>query len=213
MPDRLTPDQIRLKLAGRPGGSPYSPYPEEVFAGPPRDAAILIPFTRIGNQWHILFIRRTENDNDRHGGQVAYPGGAVDPQDSGPRDAALREAQEEVGIAPQDVEILGGLPSFRSISNYLVRPFIGVFPWPYLIRPDPAEVERAFTIPLGWLADPANHEIQYREFPGYDRWPVLYFKPFDGELLWGFSARVTLRLLEVLVWGEPDGSRPEKPAR
>ena len=197
-PEELTTQEIEYRLQNRIQQPLYNPYPEDFFDRPPRDAAILIPFTRIDSRWHLLFIRRTEHERDRHGGQVAFPGGGVDPQDASIRAAALRETREEVGIRPQDVRILGRLDRFRSISNYLVTPFVGVFPWPYTFKLEQNEVGRAFTIPLHWLAEPDNHEVRYRQFPGHDPWPVLYFKPYDGEVLWGFSARVMLRLLEIL---------------
>jgi hypothetical protein len=98
---------------------------------------------------------------------------------------------------------LGKLEIFKSISNYRVTPIVGAFPSPYPLIPEPGEVSRIFTIPLEWLADPANHEIQYRDIPPYDPWPVIFFKPYDGEVLWGFTARLVIRLLEVLF---PDGS-------
>ncbi len=197
----LTEQEIARRLAGAEAAPVLNPYPPGFHTGPSRRAAILIPFTRIDNGWHLLFIRRTENQNDRHGGQVAFPGGGMDPEDPHPQATALREAHEEVGLHPADVRILGRLNDFVSITNYQVTPFVGAFPWPYPLKPDPQEVSRAFTIPLAWLADPAHHEVLYRRIPPYEPWPVIYFDPYDGETLWGFSARVTLRLLEVLEGG------------
>jgi len=163
-----------------------------------RPAAVLIPFLRISDAWHILFTRRTELVAD-HKGQVAFPGGRADPGDPSPEFTALREANEEIGLNPGDVNVLGRLPEFPTITNYCVTPVVGVIPWPYPLRLAAIEVNRAFFIPLTWLADPGHHEIRTRTIPGTDvPIPVIYFQPYDGELLWGVSAQITVNLLFAL---------------
>ena len=196
--DTLTEAQIRKRL--REWEPPaQSGRPEvNLFNRPRREAGVLVPFTRIDDRWHLLFIRRTAHESDHHGGQVAFPGGGVDPVDDSVVSAALREAEEEVGLQPDRVKILGDLGSYLSITNYVVTPVVGVFDWPFDIRPDPTEVARVFTIPLDFLAQPENHEIRMRQVAPYDPWPVIYFKEYDGELLWGFTARLTLNLLEAI---------------
>ncbi len=177
----------------------HNPFPADFFDRPHRRAGVLIPLTLIDDQWHLLFIRRTEHENDHHGGQVAFPGGGADPGDADIEAAALREAHEEVGLDPREVRVLGRLDDFIVISNHHVTPVVGAFRWPYPLAPDPVEVARIFTIPLDWLGIPENHEIQYRSFPPHNPWPVIFFKEYDGELLWGFTAALVLRLLEMLV--------------
>ncbi len=175
-------------------------FPEllEYLSGPPRPAAVLIPFLRKTDGWHLLFTRRT-TELQEHSGQVAFPGGRMDALDESPIDTALREAHEEIGLAPADVQVLGLLNNYLTITNYLVTPVVGVIPWPYTLRSSPHEVSRIFTIPLAWLADPRNHEVRQRSIPGLDKTiPVVYFQPYEGEILWGASARFTLGLLEVL---------------
>jgi 8-oxo-dGTP pyrophosphatase MutT (NUDIX family) len=176
----------------------YNPFPTGFFKEPPHRAAILIPFTCVDGAWHLLFIRRTRNENDRHGGQVAFPGGRVDETDPDVVSAALREAQEEVGLNPNDVRILGSMNDFLTVTNYLVTPLVGVFPWPYLLKINPHEVSRAFTIPLMWLANPENVQVMQRHLPQSNPWPVIYFDPYDEEALWGFTAHVVVQLLEIL---------------
>jgi 8-oxo-dGTP pyrophosphatase MutT (NUDIX family) len=164
----------------------------------PRPAAVLIPFLRISGAWHILFTRRTETVAD-HKGQVAFPGGQADPGDASPEETALREAEEEISLKPSDVRILGRLSELPTITNYCVTPVVGVIPWPYPLRLAEVEVCRAFSIPLAWLADPAHHEIRSRIVPGSATpLPVIYFQPYDGELLWGVSAQITVNLLAAL---------------
>jgi 8-oxo-dGTP pyrophosphatase MutT (NUDIX family) len=178
-----------------------NPYPPSLLTGRTRNAAVLIPFLVRDGRWQILFIRRTKNEEDRHGGQVAFPGGRADPGDIDPEATAQREAQEEIGLNPSDVRVLGRLNDILTISNYKVTPVIGVIPWPYALNPAPQEVDRVFTIPLDWLADPKNRTWQKRRLPPpFDQEvQVIYFRPFDGELLWGASARIMVNLLQVLL--------------
>ena len=176
-----------------------NPYPNTFFNADPQPAAVLIPFICSQSGWDILFIRRTEHENDRHGGQVAYPGGRMDAEDSGTEETALREAWEEIGLETRDVKILGRLSPILTITNYLVTPVIGTIPWPYKLTLAEEEVSRAFTIPLAWLQKSENLERRLRTLPApYGTIEVIYFKEYDGELLWGASGRITENLLQVL---------------
>ena len=189
-----------LHSSGQPDFHFAVEFPElqTYLSGPPRPAAVLIPFLMKEDGWHLLFTRRT-TDLQEHSGQVAFPGGRMDPLDDSPYATALREAQEEIGLAPQDVQVLGRLSDYLTITNYLVTPVVGVIPWPYTFHLSPHEVSRVFSIPLAWLAEPAHHEIRQRNIPGWEKpIPVVYFQPYDSEVLWGASARFTLGLLEVL---------------
>lgn len=166
-----------------------------------REAAVLVPLVRIDADWNLLFIRRAENRRDRHSGEVAFPGGRRDPGDAHPEAVALREAWEEMGIVPDDVRLLGRLREFVSSSRYRVTPVAGVMPWPYPVRPERAEVGRCFTIPLHWLADPGNHEMRTHRLGSGERIRVPWFKPWDGEVLWGLTAAIVLELIERLSAG------------
>lgn len=196
---QLSETEIRQRLE-RPGDMAIeSPYPPGFLAGKPRQAAVLVPLILNGKDWQILFIRRTSNDHDPHSGQVAFPGGASDPADHGPVDTALREASEEIGLNPEDVRILGQIHDFLTVTNYQVTPIVGVIPWPYHLRLANNEVSRVFTIPLEWLADPANREDQIRHLPApFGPVSAIFYKPYDGEILWGATARFVTRLLELL---------------
>ena len=173
-------------------------FPEEFFEGYPRNAAVLVPMLKQDNKWHILFTRRTASLAE-HSGQVAFPGGQADPEDDSAEETALREANEEIKLDPGDVQILGRLHELRTISNYCVMPVVGCIPWPYKFQLAREEVSRVFTIPLEWLADLKNHEVRNRELPSpYPAVPVIYFNHYDGELLWGISAEITMTLLKSL---------------
>ncbi|MBN2547664.1 MAG: CoA pyrophosphatase [Anaerolineales bacterium] len=172
--------------------------PPGMLQGDTSPAAVLMPLVMIEDAWNLLYIRRTE-DNSAHSGQVAFPGGRMEPVDRSPYEAALREAEEEIGLAPADVKVLGRLHEFLTISNYCVTPIVGVMPWPYPLRTQPQEVKRCFTIPLSWLADPTNRREEQRVLPHpYSPISVIFFQPYNGEILWGASARFTLTLLEIL---------------
>lgn len=162
-------------------------------------AAVLIPFIKHEKNWHLLFIRRASNEFDFHSGQVAFAGGKHESHDQDLYQTALREAHEEIGINPLDVAILGKLNFHHSITHFQITPVIGLIPWPYTLSLDEREVARAFTIPLDWLADPNNHRIEQRRLTQEKSYPVVYFKEYDNELLWGATARMTLSLISLLT--------------
>jgi 8-oxo-dGTP pyrophosphatase MutT (NUDIX family) len=132
---------------------------------------------------------------------VAFPGGAFDRGDHDAVSTALREADEELGLHPTDVHVLGCLMDFITITGYRVTPVVAAIPWPYQLVPETKEVSRAFTIPLDWLADPIHHQERPRPLPSpYQPVSVIYFEPYDGETLWGASARFTLELINILYF-------------
>ena len=186
-------------------------YPSAFLSDAPRPAAVLIPILHapVADDhlpgWHILLTRRSDQLAE-HRGQVAFPGGRSEPSDPSPEATALREAEEEIGLQSEDVQILGSLNSLLTITNYSVTPVVGMIPWPYPVRPQQEEVSRVFTIPLAWLAHPAHHEIRQRFIPppystrlGSENLPVIYFHPYDNEVLWGVSAQITMNLLKILL--------------
>ncbi len=176
-----------------------SPFPPGFFKNSCRPAAVLIPLLKVGGSWNVLFIRRTTNQNDPHSGQVAFPGGAADQGETNAQETALREAFEEIGLKPEDVHILGQMHAFDTITGYRVTPVVGVISWPYPLCLEQKEVSRAFTVPLSWLADLNNREDRARFLPApFFPINVIYYREYDGETLWGASARFITRFLEIL---------------
>ena len=157
-------------------------------------AAVLIPLVWYDEQWHLLFTRRTDTV-ESHKGQVSFPGGACDEGETTPEETALREAEEEIGIQPGDVKVLGRLSNLITITYFRVTPVVGVVSWPAVFRVGAHEVARIFTIPLAWLANSSNR-WQF-EMPGRNR-SLIAYHPYDGELLWGATARMTVDFLSVL---------------
>jgi len=195
--DDLSIEEIRLRLHAQ-ADTTYD-VPPELLSADAREAAVLVPFLRIEDAWHILYIRRANYPGDRHSGQVAFAGGQRDDVDDDLLATALREAQEEVGIVADDVEVLGYINHHHTISEFQVRPYVGVMPWPYQLELDDVEVARAFTMPLNWLAQASNYRTEERQHPDSNRpWPVVYYDLYDGEMLWGATARMTLSLIDVL---------------
>ncbi|GAB4403665.1 MAG: hypothetical protein OHK003_31580 [Anaerolineales bacterium] len=157
-------------------------------------AAVLVPLVYFEKEWHILYTRRADRV-ESHKGQVSFPGGACDEGETTPEETALREADEEIGVGASDVSVLGRLNSMVTISHFRVTPVVGVIQFPYAFKTSGAEVARVFTIPLLWLANRNN----YWEFsmPGSERTLIAYH-PYDGELLWGATARMTVNFLKIL---------------
>ncbi len=157
-------------------------------------AAVLVPLLWADDQWNLLFTRRTERV-ESHKGQVSFPGGGCDEGETTPEQTALREAWEEIGLDPKRVRILGHLANMITITSFHVTPVVGVIEWPAVFIVGQHEVERIFTIPLYWLADTRNRW----EFtmPGRNRTLIAYH-PYDGELLWGATARMTVDFLRAL---------------
>jgi 8-oxo-dGTP pyrophosphatase MutT (NUDIX family) len=188
----LTLEAIQARLAGTPARSLVK---LGLNAGmpSPRCAAVLVPLVRENGSWSVLLTARTDLVED-HKGQVSFPGGACEPEDSGPEATALREAAEEIGLPAGSARVLGCMAEYETISNYLITPVVASVDWPFPLKLETREVRRAFTVPLKYLARPGNHAEHLTEIRGQTV-PLVYFEPWEGEVLWGISARIMLDLL------------------
>lgn len=208
--NQLTEFDIKQRLVKTQLDNPEDGFISAFLPDAPRPAAVLVPLLRapvdeagtIG--WHILLTRRSDQLAE-HSGQVAFPGGRSDIEDVSPEATSLREAQEEIGLNPREVRILGCLDSLLTITNYRVTPVVGVISWPFNVQLAGVEVDRVFTIPLTWLAEPSHFEISQRVIPppyslhfGNESHPIIFFQPYNGEILWGVSAEITMRLLKAI---------------
>lgn len=159
-------------------------------------AAVLVPLVWEEQGWRLLFTRRAADLED-HGGQVSFPGGAWEEQDGDLERTALREAWEEVGIEPNSVSVIGKMARLDLISWFRVTPVVGVIGTPLNLKINDMEVARAFTVPLDWLADPDNFELRPRQIEGASI-QVPYYREYDGEVIWGATAKITQEFLRLL---------------
>ena len=163
--------------------------------GPPRDAAVLIGILERAQGPSVVLTQRTGHLKS-HAGQVAFPGGKIDPIDNGPVEAALREAEEEIGLPPKVVEPLGNLAPYLTGSGYRVVPVVAAIQEVMPFQPNPDEVEDVFEVPLTFLMDPANHQKQSRVWQGRQRY--FYAMPFGERYIWGVTAGIIRSLYETV---------------
>jgi 8-oxo-dGTP pyrophosphatase MutT (NUDIX family) len=167
----------------------------EISAPELRRACVLIPLIRdLSGNWSILFSRRSDQ-LQAHRGQIAFPGGAVEPNEA-LEAAAIREAQEEVGIPPQDVELIGRIDDIVTNSGFLVAPFVGVITEPVEYILQESEVVEVFEVPVDALLDPALPEVRYISFR--DRSYPAYYYPYGRNEIWGLTGRMLKAFLDLL---------------
>ena len=158
-------------------------------------AAVLIPVIAQAQGLTVLFTQRTQHLKS-HSGQVSFPGGRAEPGDASAEFTALREAQEEIGLALERVEILGRLPEYHTRTGFRVTPVIGLIQPPLELTPDPREVESVFEVPLSFLLDPANRQRHTRELQG--RSVGFYVFEYQGHMIWGATAGMLVNLHKML---------------
>jgi 8-oxo-dGTP pyrophosphatase MutT (NUDIX family) len=158
-------------------------------------AAVLVPLVKRATELTVLLTQRTQHLAD-HAGQVAFPGGRIEASDRDPVHAALREAEEEVGLPPDHVCVIGRLDTYITGTGYEITPVVGLVRAPYPMRADPHEVADVFEVPLAFVLDPANHERHSREFKGRVR--SFFVLPYPGRYIWGATAGMLVNLAEVL---------------
>jgi 8-oxo-dGTP pyrophosphatase MutT (NUDIX family) len=169
---------------------------------PLRRAAVLVPLVRRPEGLTVLLTRRTDHLND-HAGQVSFPGGRTDPEDVDAIATALREAQEEVGLAADEIEVIGVLPTYTTVTAYEVTPVVGLLDPPRALALDAFEVAEVFEVPLAFLMDPANHRRHAVEFQGIAR--RFISMPWGADaggqpyFVWGATAAMLRNLYGFLA--------------
>ncbi len=169
-----------------------------------RPAAVLAPIQERSDGDYLILTLRADNLSS-HSGQVAFPGGRVDPDDNGPLATALRETEEEIGVDPGHVHILGQLDQVYAGYNFLVTPFVGLIPHPYEFRPDPRETAEVFAVPVAALLRQDALTLDSRLSQRSE--PIYHFRYQEWDI-WGATARMVKQLLELVYDYEAKVSRP-----
>lgn len=163
--------------------------------GVPTAAAVLVPLVNRPEGLYVLFTQRSADLAD-HAGQISFPGGRVEPHDETHAAAALREAEEEIGLPSERVDVLGELASYETVTGYRVSPVVGWIEPPVALTPDPLEVSEVFEVPLVFLLDPANQKRHFRMLGALrrDYWAI----PFGDRYIWGATAAMLMILDRTL---------------
>lgn len=190
--ERLHPQTLRERFAAGLAFEPEHPGDGRPFEGRrAAAAAVLVPLVQRPEGLTVLLTRRTEHLRD-HAGQISFPGGRSEPEDASPAATALREAHEEVGLAPAHVEVIGAMPPYTTVTNFVVTPVVGLVLPRFELALDPFEVAEAFEVPLAWLMNPAHHRRHRFAYEGGQR--QFLSMPWQGAGADGLSR-------EYFIWG------------
>jgi 8-oxo-dGTP pyrophosphatase MutT (NUDIX family) len=160
-------------------------------------SAVLLPIYCRQGKYCILFTQRTERMKE-HKGQISFPGGARQEGDKTLLDTALRESAEEIGLVPDEVEVLGELDdALTATSNYVISPFVGLIPWPYQFKLDGWEIEEIIEVPILALMDKKSWREEAETIKG--RTVTSYFYHYQGKIIWGATARILHQFLEIFA--------------
>ena len=196
-PDRLQPDWLRSTLCHAAGWVPEWPGDGARFGDrAPAAAAVLVPLVHRDGGLQVLLTRRTAHLRD-HAGQISFPGGRAEPTDADAAATALREAQEEVGLDPAAVEIIGQLPAYTTVTSFVVTPVVALVRPGFTLALDRFEVEEAFEVPLNYLMTPAHHQRHVWESGGVKR--QFLSMPWGPYFIWGATAAMLRNLYAFLA--------------
>ncbi len=201
----LLPDALRLRFGRPPVWSPEIAVERRFIEREPTQASVLVPLVQRGDELTVLLTQRTDHLTD-HPGQVSFPGGRAEPEDRDAVATALREAQEEVGLLPSQVDVFGTLPEYITGTGFIVTPVVGFVLPGFALKPDSFEVAEVFEVPLAFLMNPANHRWHAVEFEGARR--EFLSMPWMGVdahgqpkryFVWGATAAMLRNLYRFLA--------------
>jgi len=196
--EELSVERLRARFASPPHWIPETIEERllRVRDGNPTRASVLMPLVQREHGLSLLLTERTAHLTD-HPGQVSLPGGRAEPEDASAIDTALRETEEEIGLARRHIEVLGMLPDHFTGTGYRVTPVVGLVHPPFELTADPFEVEEIFEVPLAFLMDGMNHQRRSIEAPGISR-RTFYTMPYDRFFIWGATAGMLRNLFHFL---------------
>ena len=197
--ERMQADWLRRRFAEPQPWVPELNDEQRVrqLAGTPRPAAVLMPIVMRPEGPTLLFTQRTADLKD-HAGQISFPGGRTELSDVSPVDTALRETEEEIGLARRHVEVIGSLPEYFTGTGYRVTPVAGLIKPPFEVVPDPREVAEIFEVPLAFLMDGMNHQRRTVELPNDFGRRTFYTMPYQRFFIWGATAGMLRNLYHFL---------------
>jgi 8-oxo-dGTP pyrophosphatase MutT (NUDIX family) len=168
---------------------------------PSREAAVVAPVLVRGDEEHLLFTKRADHLGE-HPGQMSFPGGGREPSDDDLQATALREAEEEISLHPDEVDIVGRLDDIETVTDYAVRPFVARIPDREYV-PDEREVAEIAVLPVSKLVDLDNYESELRQHPHHGGVRIHFFH-VDGYTVWGATGQMLVQLLELTTaWAAP----------
>lgn len=171
-------------------------------AGEAREAAVIAPVIDRDGDPHLLFTKRADHLGE-HPGQMSFPGGGREPGDESLLATATREADEEIGLQPAEIDVVGQLDDLPTVTSYSIRPFVSRIP-DRAYEPDEREVAEIAVLPVSGLTDLANYESERRTHPEYGDVRVHFFH-VGGYTVWGATARIVVQLLELTTdWQAPE---------
>lgn len=202
--ERLHPQRLRERFLQPPTWEPEVLAERRSGERAPAHASVLVPLV-MRDELTVLLTRRTDHLRD-HAGQISFPGGRAEPHDADPAATALREAEEEVGLAPHHVEVIGQLPIYSTVTAFMVTPVVALVRPEFEVRPDPFEVAEVFEVPLAFLMQPAHHRRHAFEWAGERReffsMPWERGRPDGGSdryFIWGATAAMLRNLYRFLA--------------
>jgi 8-oxo-dGTP pyrophosphatase MutT (NUDIX family) len=195
LPAEPSPEAFDPACIPARGDHQLAPGIERVEAGSHRPAAVLVPVVAREGEAMVLLTRRASHLRD-HSGQIAFPGGKIDVDDPSPLETALREAEEEIGLARGLVQPLGFLDPYLSGTGFRILPVVAIVEPGYALTLNAEEVDAAFEVPLGFLMTEANHQRHAKEWKGSLR--HYYAMPYRDHYIWGVTAGILRNLFERL---------------